>query len=244
MLQFVESRQGVEGLSRRTLLTRAGIAALAAALAQAAPIAQRAGLLEDAFAAELDVTVDTLNGIVSFILPGDDEYSKAQGEFTQEPGAVAADAARQLLQDVNDFVPASVVPGQNAQPLPAAPAVAALFNVYALRVNPAAASGTFLSPFARLSFEEKAEVFRLLEAEPLFKGTEFAFVAGIAPGFVAFLAFSEAGVFDKATGKLGGRPVGWTLSRYSGPAEGHAELKGYYGGRKSALPVRRKKARG
>jgi hypothetical protein len=45
-------------------------------------------------------------------------------------------------------------------------------------------------------------------------------------------------VFDKATKTLTGRPVGWTLSKYSGPAEGHKELKGYYQGRRSALPVR------
>jgi hypothetical protein len=234
----VESRRGAEGISRRVLLTRAGVAGLAAALAQVAPIAHRAGLLDEALALETDITLDTLSGVVAFILPGNDEYSKAQGEFTGEPGAIAADTARQLKQDVDEFVPASVVPGQNAQPLPASGAVAALFNAYALRVNPAAANGAFLSPFARLSFKEKAEVFRLLEAEPLFAGTEFAFVAGIAPGFVGFLAFSEAGVYDRATRKLSSRPVGWTLSRYGGPAEGHAELKGYYQGRRSALPVR------
>jgi hypothetical protein len=209
-------------------------------LAQVVPIAQRAGLLDEALAAESDVTLDTLQGIVAFFLPGNDEYSKAQGEFTGEPGAVAADTARQLQQDVDEFVPASVVPGQNAQPLPASGAVASLFNGYALRVNPAASNGAFLSPFARLSFKEKAEVFRLLEAEPLFAGTEFAFVAGIAPGFVGFLAFSEAAVYDRTTKKLSARPVGWTLSKYGGPAEGHAEFKGYYQGRTSALPARRK----
>jgi hypothetical protein len=35
------------------------------------------------------------------------------------------------------------------------------------------------------------------------------------------------------------RPVGWRLSKYGGPAEGHPELKGYYQGRKRVRGSRR-----
>ena len=74
-----------------------------------------------------------------------------------------------------------------------------LLNRYALEVNPAAGEGDAISPFARLTFDEKAEVMRLFEADPLWDDTEFKFVSGILPGFVGFLAWSEAGVIDPET---------------------------------------------
>src|SRR5206468_7343916 len=124
---------------------------------------------------------------------------------------------------------------------PASGGVATRLNAYAREVNPAAANGRFLSPFARLSFAEKAEVFRRFEADDGLSSAvqEFRFVSGILPGFVAFLAWSEAGVLDEASRQPKQRPVGWQLSQY-GPAEGHAELKGYYEGRRAALPTPKK----
>jgi hypothetical protein len=124
--------------------------------------------------------------------------------------------------------------------------VAALLNQYAQRVNPAATGGGFPSPFARLPFADKAKVFELFESDPAAEGTELRFVAGILPGFAAFLAFSETGVLNRGTGALSGRAVGWDIARYGGPAEGHAELRGYYGGHRSAakpLPRRRRRRR-
>ena len=75
-------------------------------------------------------------------------------------------------------------------------------------------------------------VFERLESDPQYDGTELKFVGGILPGFVSFLAWSEVGVINPKTRRVRKRPVGWRLSKYDGPAEGHAELKGYYQGRK------------
>jgi len=109
-------------------------------------------------------------------------------------------------------------------------------------VNPAAGNGDALSPFARLSFDEKAKVMQLLEADSSWDDTEFKFVSGILPGFVGFLAWSEAGVINPDTRTLEKRPVGWKLSKFDGPAEGHPEFRGYYHGHRSARKRRRRRA--
>ena len=49
-------------------------------------------------------------------------------------------------------------------------------------------------------------------------------------------------MLDEASRQPKQRPVGWQLSQY-GPAEGHAELKGYYEGRRAALPTPKKPKR-
>ena len=110
-----------------------------------------------------------------------------------------------------------------------------LLNQYAERVNPVATGGGFLSPFARLSFAEKASVFEMFESDPTMEGTELRFVGGILPGFVAFVSFSEVAVRQPGH-NLSKRPVGWGIANYGGPAEGHAELRGYYRGHRRAKP--------
>jgi len=112
-----------------------------------------------------------------------------------------------------------------------------LLNGFALQVNPAAAGGQFLSPFARLKFAEKIEVFRRFEAQT--EGSELRFVSGILIGAIGFLSHGEYGVFDKATGRLTGTPVGWKTSNYAGIAEGRNELKGYWQGRRKVHTSRR-----
>jgi hypothetical protein len=219
------------GLSRRALLERASLLGLATALAPLPEMLARKGLLAQALAAESDVTKDTLSALVAFILPGNDDYSRAQGDRTKEPGGIAAGTVPKFIDALDRFVPVSAF-GNDGQTLPASGGVAALLNGYAVQVNPAAANGAFLSPFARLSNKEKAMVFERLESDPEFDGTELKFVGGILPGFVGFMAWSEAGVLDPRTRRVRKRPVGWRLSKYDGPAEGHAELKGYYQGRK------------
>jgi hypothetical protein len=213
------------------LLERAGLLGLATALAPLPDILARKGLLGQALAAETDVTRDTLSALVAFILPGNDAYSRAQGDRTKEPGGIAAGTVPKFIDALDRFVPVSAF-GNDGQTLPASGGVAALLNGYAVQVNPAAANGAFLTPFARLSNREKAMVFERLESDPEFDGTELKFVGGILPGFVGFMAWSEAGVLDPKTRRVRKRPVGWRLSKYGGPAEGHAELKGYYQGRK------------
>ena len=61
---------------------------------------------------------------------------------------------------------------------------------------------------------------RLLEADPLWDDTEFKFVSGILPGFVGFLAWSEAGVIDPETREPTKRPVGWKLVEVRRPGGG------------------------
>src|SRR5436190_623737 len=99
--------------------------------------------------------------------------------------------------------------------LPDSGGVAMLLNRYALEVNPAASSGQFASPFARLSNAEKAQVFKLFESDTSWDNTEFKFVSGILFGFVAFLAWSEGGVIDPATRQPKSTPVGWARPRFS-----------------------------
>jgi hypothetical protein len=221
-----------EPFSRRALMQRAGVAGAAALLAQLPVLLDAKGLLAEAEAQELDVTRDTLSGLLAFVLPGDDEYSVAQGVSAQGPGAIGAGTLTPFIGALDEFVPASVLGVTTT--VPASGGVAALLNDFALQANPGASGGPFLSPFARLTFEEKAEALRLLEADEVLSGAvpELNFVAGILPGFVAFMACSEVGVLDPETRELSSRPVAWRLSRYAGPAEGHPELRGYYQGRR------------
>ena len=214
--------------SRRVFLRRMSMAGLGAALAELPVLLDAKGLLEAARAASSDMVTDTLLGLAAFILPGSDAYSVAQGESAPGPGAVDSGALKAFVTSLDEFVPASVVGVVNTN-VPASNGVATLLNSYALQVNPAA-SGPFSSPFANLSFKQKAAVFQRFEADQTAsaQAPELKFVAGILPGFVAFVFCSEAGHYDAATRQLAGRPVSWTIADYSGPAEGHAELKGYY----------------
>jgi hypothetical protein len=228
-------------LTRRDLIERGGALGVAAFVAQLPGVLAAKGWLEDAYAQSGDVVVETLSGLVAFILPGDDPYSEAQGTKTDEPGGIAAGTVPVFIRNLDAFVPVAI-PGAGTTTLPASGGVAMLLNRYALEVNPAAGNGGALSPFARLAFDEKAEVMRLLESDPSWDDTEFKFVSGILPGFVGFLAWSEAGVIDPETRKPEKRPVGWKLAKFDGPAEGHPELRGYYRGHRSARKRRRRHA--
>ena len=96
--------------------------------------------------------------------------------------------------------------------------------------------GKFRSAFANLSFAEKAKVFQTIEGLTSPDAGSIRFLFGNLPDLVAFLAYSEAGVFDRRRGRLRRRPIGWSLTRYGGTADGHAELRGYLGGRRAAEP--------
>jgi hypothetical protein len=216
-----------------------GVAAL---LTQLPGVLAAKGWLDDAYAQTGDVVVETLSALVAFILPGNDPYSEAQGTPTNEPGGVAAGTVPLFIRNLDAFVPVAI-PGVGTSTLPASGGVAMLLNRYALEINPVAGEGGAVSPFARLTFEEKAQVFRLFESDPLWDDTEFKFVSGILPGFVGFLAWSEGGVIDPETREPKETPVGWQLSNYEGPAEGHPEFRGYYRGHRSARKTRRRRRR-
>lgn len=137
-----------------------------------------------------------------------------------EPGGVDAVVTDIFILTLDALVP--FVPNFSAT-------VAAILNGVAQVVNPAV-TGPFASPFANLSFGEKAAVFALLEGgqiDPSLKP-----LAGALPQFTAFLAYSEAGVLDPVTGALTAIPLGWTLTGYRGPSDGHDEFKGYYQNRR------------
>jgi hypothetical protein len=255
------------------LLSPTGPGASAAAL-QAAPTAD-------------PLTLDTLSGIAAFVAPGDDEYSVHQGVTLAEPGGIAAEAPELVALTLNTYyaVPevaaflievltadfsAVPVPGGNLLTwldgiletdgtLPLAPVVAALVNLLATQVDPSSVTGPFLTPFSRLTWAEKGEVWRRFEGElpnlftPGVPGTRLPIISSIldllatlggllrfASGAVlevtAFATYSEYHVFDPATRRLRARPVGWELSDYppSQPVEGWDEFIGYYQGRTSA----------
>lgn len=164
-------------------------------------------------AATPDLLHDTFNGLLAFVVPGPDDYSVAQGVSTPEPGGAEAGATDVLIATLDETTP--FLPNFSAT-------VAAVLNGLAQVVNPAAA-GPFLSPFARLSFAEKAAVFQIMDATDSLKS-----LAGVLPAFVAFFVYSEAGVFDPKTRSLTGQPIGWRLSSYQGVAEGRDEFLGYF----------------
>jgi hypothetical protein len=224
-------------LPRRTFLAASGGAVLSVALAALPRALAERGWLDEAAAAELDLTRDTLNGLVAFVTPGDDEYSVAQGDSTKGPGGIAAGTTGAMIEALDGLVPAPFVGGSTGTTLPASGAVAQLLNSVALQVNAGASRGGFASPFARLSFAEKGEVFRRLESDPTFEGTPVRLLAGLLPVVVAFLTFSEAPVLEG--GRPTGKPLGWLISNYAGPSDGWREFRGYYGGRRSAANAHR-----
>jgi hypothetical protein len=138
---------------------------------------------------------------------------------------------------------------ENDETLPLSLVVALLLNVVATQVNPLALNGPFLSPFARLTLDEKCRAFELLEGpdadlvalldsglpEPLRSSISglLRFLAGALLEFSAFGSYNEWGVYDGARRTVTERPVGWELSGYQpdGVVDGWDDFLGYYEGR-------------
>ena len=201
--------------SRRSFLGSTLWAGATAALVQAQPLLAGRGWLAAAHAATPDLTHDTFNGLLAFVVPGSDPYSVAQGVSTAEQGGVDAGATDVLIATVDESTP--FVPSFSTQ-------VAAILNGLAVTVNPAP-GGTFLSPFARLGFAQKAGVFEIMDSTDTLQP-----LGGILPPFIAFFCYSEAGAFDPVTRSLTGQPLGWQLSSYQGIADGRDEFLGYLKG--------------
>jgi hypothetical protein len=216
------------GVSRRELLRRGAVFVAGAAMLERLPGALRVqGWLEDAYAATPNVVAQTLNGLVAFVVPGRDRYSRVQGTKSKTAGGIEGGTTPVLIRTLDRFLPG---------PLPLSATAATILNEVAASVDPSSRRGTFASPFANLSFAEKTKVFQTLEALPEESSGSIRFLAGNLPGLVAFLAYSEAGSFDRKRRRLLRRPVGWRLARYAGAADGRKELKGYWQGRKAADP--------
>jgi hypothetical protein len=284
------------GVSRRAFLARIGVLGAAAgtlgshvllpapspAAAGPSPLDGLVGLLRPLLA---ELSRDTLNGLTTFVVPGPDAYSRAQGTPRAEPGALDARATDFMIEALDNFVPfpqelarpvaAALTTGladlgielplrlggllplhvaalddalrallESDEAIPLSLAIALLLNLVATQVNPAAVSGPFLSPFARLSFGEKATAFALLEGadadlvglldtqlpEPLHESVSglLRFVGGALLEFPSFGAYSEWAVLDRRTRRLRSTPVGWRLTGYGGVSDGWPELLGYY----------------
>ena len=220
--RMTQERESPEGharrLSRRSFLRHAGLTAAAMALLQAPEVLSGRGWIQPAYAAKTDLVHDTFNGLLAFVVPGSDTYSVDQGVWTDEPGGVAAGITDVLIASMDQAAP--FLPNFSVQP-------AGILNNVALAVNPSA-SNPLPVPFANLLFPEKVKVFEFLEGGVDPKLRLFAPLAGVLPQFVAFLVYSEVGVFDPNTRTLTDKPLGWTLSNYEGVADGRDEFKGYY----------------
>jgi hypothetical protein len=212
------------GLTRRLLLSRSAAAVVVALLS---PVDWPEVLLRDARAADDDLVRDTVNGLVAFIVPGDDVYSRAQGVVVAGPGGVGAGATPAVIEVLDFF--ASDAQGR---PVPLSRVVATLLNSAAQRVNPKASGGALLSGFARLSFAEKLEAYHEIDVDPALAASQGQLA--LLPTVVGLITYSEAPALDRATGRLRRTPIGWRMSGYGGPADGRAELRGYYRGREQA----------
>ena len=207
-------------LSRRAFIGRAAVLA-AAALAPLPRAAARAGFVTAE--ASRDVVLDTLDGVVAYVVPGDDRFSAAQGVSSARPGGVAARGAEGVRATLD-----AVGPGIGD-------AAVTVLNGFARAVDPAAdgraAGAGFSAPFAALSFAAKDDVFERLTQSV---DETFRMLGGLLPAIAAFVSYSEYGALAPGGHALTGRPVGWELSGYEGAADGRAEFRGYYGGRRRA----------
>ncbi|GHG50860.1 MULTISPECIES: hypothetical protein [Amycolatopsis] len=173
---------------------------------------------------------DALNGLAAFLVPGRDAFSVRQGRTSSTDGGVAAGAGPALRYVYDQAIPYPIVGRPFDLDLPGAAAVAAILNLVAIEVDPAAALGPFAASFANLSFAGKVEVFRRLEEPGLADGTPVRFILDTLPTLAAFVSYSEAGVFDRAANRLTAIPVGWRISAYQGVGDGWNEFRGYYRG--------------
>src|SRR6266536_2248466 len=204
-------------MSRRGFLGNMLLVSAAVALARATDLLTSRGWIQAAEIPTPDLLHDTFNGLLAFIVPGPDDYSVAQGVSTVEPGGVDIGVTDILIATLDETTP--FLPQFSAT-------VAGILNGIALVVNPSP-GGTFLSPFACLSFAEKAAVFQIMDNTDSLKP-----LAGVLPAFVAFFCYSEAAVFDPVTRSLTGDPIAWHLSNYQGVAEGRNEFLGYFENRR------------
>lgn len=214
-------------LSRRQFFTRAGAVGVSLTAAVALPGAMSRVRV---YANSLPPVRDTINGILSFIVPGNDPYSRAQGMATDRPGGVSPGIPESLEKTLDRAVPFPVLGPAFGITLPGAAAIAALINIFAVTLNPGSVRGQFAAPFANLSHREKAQVFEMLDTNPLLPGLPIKFAVNAIPTLAAFAAYSEVSAFDSGSKRLTGRPVGWELSKYEGVSDGWDEFRGYYQG--------------
>lgn len=148
-------------------------------------------------------------------------------------GAVPLDRALAALLDGGEVIPMSL-------------AIALLLNFLATQVNPESVSGRFLSPFARLTFAEKAMALERLEdpapelvariaaqtseaIRPAVAG-QLAYVGGTLFVLPAIATYIDWLAFDRQTRTMLKPPTSWLLASFQpdGPVEGWDDHQGYY----------------
>jgi hypothetical protein len=164
------------------------------------------------------------------------------------PGELAAgllEVADQVDAALNTLI-------DNDQTVPTSAVIAGYFNFVATMVDPSSIAGEFTAPFANLSWEDKAEVFRMIEEdhadlaaqidgdldEPMSDSVSglLKFVPGALLEFAAFGSYSEFHVYDRDADpmRLADRPVGWQLTGYQegmlSAGQGWDEFLGYHKG--------------
>ncbi len=220
--QSAQSKLEKSALSRRTFMARSALVTAAAAAGPA--LLGHAGKAEAGVLPQVMIT-DALNGVLAFVVPGGDSYSVQQGLTHATPGGVEAYAELPLEFGLN-------VAGLAPPPFDTlSELVAYVLGSVTPYVNPAP-SGPFSSPFANLSFAEKAAVFSIMESG--MAGAELVPLANSLMVYAGLMSFSEAGVLNPYTRELMATPVGWTISSYGGISDGHKEMKGYFRGRRRA----------
>ncbi len=192
-----------------------------------------------------ELIAHTLDNYIS--LP--DEYLQALVAAFRDgaPDTAGGLAGLELLSATLDDVLQVVL--QNDVAVPASFPVALLLNFAATQVRPTAVIGPVpSSPFANLRWAEKGQALQRIErADPdlvaLIDGsapqplTESAsgllrFIGNVVLTLAGFAPYTEFHVFDPVTRRATRRPIGWDLSTYmpgrTTPADGWAELLGYY----------------
>ena len=103
--RVTQERESPEGharlMSRRRFLRHAGLTAAAMALLQAPQVLSGRGWIQPVYAAKPDLVHDTFNGLLAFVVPGSDTYSKHQGVSTAEPGGVDAGITDVLIASMD-----------------------------------------------------------------------------------------------------------------------------------------------
>lgn len=136
---------------------------------------------------------------------------------------------------------------QNDETAPLSLPVALLLNYVATAVDPLSLEGPFVSPFARLSFADKARAMEMVETaqsdlvarldenvpQPLQASVSglLKFLGGALHEFAAFGCVGESQVYDPNSRALTGRPVGWQLTGYlpdNQTGDGWDDFLGYY----------------
>jgi hypothetical protein len=201
-------------------------------------------------------------GGTDFLISNLDRFLPFPDELVRPAGAALVTALRDLPLPVGgllaDLLGLSIVTirlvedavrfileNDNATPL-SLPA-ALLLNFVATAVNPASLNGAFVSPFARLSFADKARAMEMIETslpqlvavvdaqipEPLKASVSglLQFLGGALHEFAAFGSLCETQRWNPRTRALTGRPVGWQLTGYlpdNQTGDGWDDLIGYY----------------